>query len=109
MKIVYQREELDEDEIKTLNIDGKQYTLEEKLGQGAFGTVYKAVHYGQIYAIKEILVSKENYSSIKTEIDFIINMRKEYASKALPIIEIYGADIVNKRLYYSMEVLKEFF
>ncbi len=106
---VAQNIEFDKDEKRALTIAGKEYVLKDKLGQGSFGVVFKAEHNNQVYAIKVIRLSQSNFQSIKTEIEFIIRIKKDFTSKELPIIAIYGEEVINDRLYYVMEVNEEKF
>ena len=56
--------EFTKDDKKVIEIEGKRYDIKEKLGQGSFGTVFKAECNGKTYAIKEIKVTEDNESSI---------------------------------------------
>ena len=105
LKEVAQHIEFDNDEKRALTIEGKEYILKENLGQGSFGIVFKAEHKDQVYAIKVIQMSE----SIKNEIEFIIKIRKDFTSKELPIIAIYGAEVIKDSLFYVMEVNEDFF
>ena len=97
--------EFTKDDKKVIEIEGKRYDIKEKLGQGAFGTVFKAEYKGKTYAIKEIKVSKENESSILAELKFIKLLREQFSGASLPVIQIFGVEIVDDdRLFYVMEM-----
>ena len=97
--------EFTKDDKRIIVIEGKTYDIKEKLGQGGFGTVYKAECKGKIYAIKEIKVSEDNKSSILAELKFIKLLREQSSGTSLPVIQIYGVDIVDEnRLFYVMEM-----
>lgn len=101
---VYQKLDFEKDEKTKVTIEGKEYEFKEKLGQGAFGIVYKAVHNNKIYAVKEIEVSEENSLSILQELKFIQLIRENFSENILPVITIYGVSLVDeRRLYYAME------
>jgi serine/threonine protein kinase len=105
LAVVYQKMEFEKDERLAVTIEGKKYEFKEKLGQGAFGIVYKGVNNNKIYAIKQIEVSEDNATSIMAELKFIVNLRKAFTGRVLPIISVYGVEVVDKRhLYYVMEL-----
>lgn len=105
LAVVYQKMEFEKDERLAVTIEGKKYEFKEKLGQGTFGIVYKGVYEKKIYAIKQIEVSEDNATSIIAEFKFIINLRKAFTGRVLPIISVYGVELVDKKhLYYVMEL-----
>ncbi|KAI0660959.1 Pkinase-domain-containing protein [Cubamyces menziesii] len=80
-----------------------QYTLQEKLGTGSFGTVYKAEHNetGQIVAIKQIDLedSDDDISEIQQEIANLAQCDSEYVTR------YYGSFVVAYKLWIVMEYL----
>ena len=95
--------EFTKDDKKVVEIEGKRYDIKEKLGQGGFGTVFKAECNGKTYAIKEIKVTEDNESSILAELKFIKLLREQFSGSSLPVIQIYGVDIIDDvRLLYVM-------
>jgi serine/threonine protein kinase len=107
LQAVYERLEFDKNEKRSLVIEGKEYILKEKLGQGGFGMVYKAAHNAQVYAIKQIALSEDNLASIKAEMNFISQIKTECSIKHLPVINIYGVELIEKRVYYVMELASQ--
>ena len=103
LKDMYQKVDFEKDERRTVTIEGKEYQFKEKLGQGGFGIVYKALYNNQIYAIKEIKVSEENATSILAELKFIMFIKQSFSEKVLPVITIYGAELIDQKIYYAME------
>ena len=97
--------EFTKEDKKMIEIEGKRYDIKEKLGQGAFGTVFKAECNGKTYAIKEIKVTEDNESSILAELKFIKLLREQFSGASLPVIQIFGVEIVDDdRLFYVMEM-----
>ena len=102
---VYEKLDFEKGERQTVTIGGRKYEFKEKLGQGAFGIVYKANYNGKVYAIKAVEVSEENAESILAELKFIVYIREAFSSRVLPIITVYGAEVIDKKnLYYAMEL-----
>ncbi len=85
-----------------------EYTLEGKLGQGAFGTVYKGVHpqIGKVAAVKVLArrfsVDPEMVSRFKAEASAVNKIRNKH------IIDIFSFGTLegDGRLYYVMEYLE---
>lgn len=73
--------------------------LEEKIGQGAFGTVYKAVdNRGLSFAVKLIVCQDEEaYSSVAQEINFLLQL--EHPN----IVVMYGFELINFSAILIME------
>jgi tetratricopeptide (TPR) repeat protein len=94
---------------------GKRYILQEKLGQGGMGAVYRALDRltGQQVALKHVTLEKENlrFASHATSIDVEVALAQEFktlASLRHPhIISVldYGFDD-NLQPYYTMELLE---
>ncbi|KAH9853449.1 Pkinase-domain-containing protein [Lenzites betulinus] len=80
-----------------------QYTLQEKLGTGSFGTVYKAIHNDskQIVAIKQIDLedTDDDISEIQQEIANLAQCDSEYVTR------YYGSFVVAYKLWIVMEFL----
>lgn len=95
----------DIDDKTKVTIEGFKYEIIEKIGQGAFGIVYKAKNNEQTFAIKKILLNDENKDAIFTEKQFVADMRNKFSdSDSLPIVKVYGVEIVDSHtLYYVME------
>ena len=97
--------EFTKEDKKVIEIEGKRYDIKEKIGQGGFGTVFKAECDGKTFAIKEIKVSEDNVSSILAELKFIKLLREEFSDTSLPVIQIFGFEIIDRdRLFYVMEI-----
>lgn len=80
-----------------------QYTLQDKLGTGSFGTVYKAIHNEtkQIVAIKQIDLedSDDDISEIQQEIASLAQCDSEHVTR------YYGSFVVAYKLWIVMEYL----
>ncbi|KAI0638209.1 Pkinase-domain-containing protein [Trametes polyzona] len=85
------------------NNPAAQYTLQEKLGTGSFGTVYKAIHNDskQIVAIKQIDLedSDDDITEIQQEIANLAQCDSEYVTR------YYGSFVVAYKLWIVMEYL----
>jgi tetratricopeptide (TPR) repeat protein/tRNA A-37 threonylcarbamoyl transferase component Bud32 len=94
---------------------GRRYVLQEKLGQGGMGAVYRAYDRltGQQVALKHVTLEKENlrFASRATSIDVEVALAQEFktlASLRHPhIISVldYGFD-ENLQPYFTMELLE---
>ena len=94
---------------------GKRYALQEKLGQGGMGAVYRALDRltGQQVALKHVTLEKQNlrFASHATSVDVEVALAQEFktlASLRHPhIISVldYGFD-ENLQPYFTMELLE---
>ncbi len=94
---------------------GRRYLLQEKLGQGGMGAVYRAHDRltGQQVALKHVTAQKENlqFATRITDMDVVVALAQEFkmlASLRHPhIISVldYGFD-ENLQPYYTMELLE---
>ena len=73
--------------------------IEETLGQGAFGTVTRAVdNRGNSFAIKNVLChDMQTYESVAQEVDILLSLTHPN------IVEMYGFDFVNSTAVLIME------
>ena len=101
-----------------VNIGNKQIDLqiEEKLGEGAFGVVFRGVDQrGTSFALKNILCKdSDTYECIARELDILLKLKHRnivtmygfdfYNSTAILIMEYCSQGTLNKRLYSNVHI-----
>ena len=79
----------------------KHYRIMSRLGDGAFGEVFKALHYksNKTVALKKLLVNKDNIDEVRREIMFMEMFESEF------IVKLYDSfRSSNRTVYISMEL-----
>jgi calcium-dependent protein kinase len=79
----------------------KHYRIMSRLGDGAFGEVFKALHYksNKTVALKKLLVNQDNIDEVRREIMFMEMFESEF------IVKLYDSfRSSNRTVYISMEL-----
>ena len=101
VKNMYVKYEVDKPQI---TISNKRYEIVEKIGQGGFGVVYKALYNGKAFAIKQMKIDASNAESVLKELAFLAAISSGADSGSLPVIRLFGMEKIDSSVFIVMEL-----